>query len=188
MWRMFAAAALIAMCAQSAFAQEEFGGHIVDLVFKVVDLRFQVEDLGGKTQVIAGKVEALQVKETATETRIELPADILFDFDKYDIRPGAAAALKQAADILRERAKGAVRIEGHTDSKGVHSYNQTLSDRRAVSVQKWLIGHEGLKKMKFVALGFAETRPVAPNTKPDGSDDSDGRQKNRRVEIVFGKQ
>lgn len=187
MWRWIVAAGVIAICAQSALAQEQIGGQTVDLVFQIVDLRFKVEDLGGKVQGLAGRVETLQVKETATETRIELPADILFDFDKYDIRPRAAAALKQAADILRQRAKGRVRIEGHTDSKGSHSYNQTLSERRAASVQKWLVGHEGLKNLKFVALGFAETHPVAPNAKPDGSDDPDGRQKNRRVEIVFGK-
>jgi len=156
------------------------GGSAQELPGEVVDLIYRVEDLGGK-------VQALQVKQTATETRIELPADILFDFDKYDIRPSAADALKQVGGILRERAKGVVRIEGHTDSKGTPAYNQTLSEKRADAVRRWLAEREGLTTLKFKIDGLAATRPVVPNTKPDGSDDPDGRQKNRRVEIVFGR-
>jgi len=91
-----------------------------------------------------------------------------------------------AAALLRERAKGVVRIEGHTDSKGNPPYNQKLSERRADSVRLWLVEREGLSNMKFATQGFGATRPKVPNTKPDGSDDPDGRQTNRRVEIVFG--
>jgi len=78
---------------------------------KVLDLIFTIKDLGGK-------VQDLQIKETKTEIRIALAADVLFDFDKADIRPDAQGALKQAADIIREKARGTVRIEGHTDAKG----------------------------------------------------------------------
>ncbi len=78
---------------------------------KVLDLIFKVEDMGGK-------VQDLQVKETATEIHIELAADVLFDFDKANIKAQAAATLKQAASVIRDKAKGAVRIEGHTDAKG----------------------------------------------------------------------
>ena len=95
-------------------------GTVHDLKMPVLDLVFKVEDL-------AGKVQDLQLKETATEIRIELAADVLFDFDKANIRPQAEQALKQVATIIRERARGAVRIEGHTDSKGSDSYNQKLS-------------------------------------------------------------
>ena len=165
---------------QPGSSAQELPGKVVDLAGKAVDLIYRVEDLGGK-------VRALQVKQTATETRIELPADILFDFDKSDIRSSAADALKQVGGILRERAKGVVRIEGHTDSKGTPAYNQKLSERRADAVRQWLAEREGLTRLKFKIDGFAATRPVAPNTKPDGSDDPDGRQKNRRVEIVFGR-
>jgi outer membrane protein OmpA-like peptidoglycan-associated protein len=170
--RMAVALALL-MLANGSSSAQELPGEVIDLVYGV-------EDLGGR-------VQSLQIKETATETRIELPADILFDFDKFDIRPSAADALKQVGDMLRERAKGTVRIEGHTDSKGAPAYNQTLSERRAASVQSWLVEREGLKTLKFTPQGFAAQRPVAPNSKPDGSDDPEGRQKNRRVEIVFGR-
>jgi len=180
MWRLIAAAAVAATCAFSALAQEKMAGQVLNLVLPTANLVFKVEDMGGR-------VESLQVKQTATETRIELPADILFDFDKADIRATAAATLKQVGDIVREHAKGIVRIEGHTDSKGAPAYNQKLSERRAQSVQKWLAEREGLAKVKFATKGFAATKPAAPNAKPDGSDDPEGRQKNRRVEIVFGR-
>ena len=151
-----------------------------ELRTKVLDLVFRIEDLGGK-------VQDLQVKETGQEVRIELAADVLFDFDKADILPKAQAALKQAAGLIRDKAKGAVRIEGHTDSKGNDTYNQKLSERRAQSVKTWLTEKEGLSTAEFSIQGFGAKKPVAPNKKPDGSDDPEGRQKNRRVEIIFKK-
>ncbi len=187
MRRLIAAIAVGALCAASAYAQEQIAGKVLDLVFPIQTLVFKVENLGGKTESLVGQVQELQVKETATETRIELPADILFDFDKADIRPAAAAALKQAADVIRKGAKGTVRIEGHTDGKGKPDYNKKLSERRSASVQKWLADREGLKAIKFAVQGFGATKPVAPNANADGSDDPEGRQKNRRVEIVFGR-
>src|SRR5438046_10112936 len=158
-----------------------------DLNFAVEDLRFAVVDLGGKPVEMAGKTEALNVKETATEIRIELAADVLFDFDKADIRQDAASALHQVADVIRDKGRGrAVRIEGHTDAKGSDAYNEKLSERGSESVQQWLAQKEGLKG-RMATQGFSAKKPVAPNNKPDGSDDPEGRQKNRRVEIVLAK-
>jgi outer membrane protein OmpA-like peptidoglycan-associated protein len=152
---------------------------VVDVVFKVVDIAFKVESFGGQ-------VADLQVKETETEVRIELAADVLFEFDKATLLPKAEDTLKKAAEFVRQRAAGVVRIEGHTDAKGDDAYNQRLSERRADSVRQWFT-RNGLGDLRFSSRGLGETRPVAPNTKPDGADDPDGRQKNRRVEIVIGK-
>jgi outer membrane protein OmpA-like peptidoglycan-associated protein len=178
MWRLLGAILIGALAVSGALAQGQIGGRVIDLVFATEALVFKVEDLGG---LIIG------VKETETETRIQLPSDILFDFDKSDIRASAETALKQAADMIRKDARGTVVIEGHTDSKGTPVYNQRLSERRAQSVQKWLVERESLRGTRFAPKGFGSTRPVAPNTKPDGSDDPEGRQKNRRVEIVFSR-
>jgi len=176
---IFLALALFA-CAQFAAAQQS--NQVADpSKNKILDLVFRVDDLGGK-------VQDLQVKETGQEIRIELAADVLFDFDKADLRPAAQKTLHQAAGIIQDKAKGAVRIEGHTDSKGNDAYNQKLSERRAASVKAWFIDKEGLGKVQFTTQGFGAKKPVASNTKPDGSDDPDGRQKNRRVEIVLKKQ
>ncbi len=148
--------------------------------FKVVDIVFKIEDL-------ETKVSNLEVKETDTEIRIDVAADVLFDFDKSNILPKAEHTLREVAGVIRERGQGTIRIEGHTDSKGRHAYNQRLSRQRAESVTAWLRKQPGLAEFQFVAEGFGATKPVAPNTKPDGSDDQEGRQKNRRVEIIMRK-
>jgi outer membrane protein OmpA-like peptidoglycan-associated protein len=164
-------AALALLLAAPVFAAET---NPIGLKLTVVPLVFKV-------------VELNRVIESAKEVTIELPGDVLFDFDKSNIRPDAADALKQAAGILKARAKGPVRVEGHTDAKGNAAYNQKLSEARANAVKKWLMEKEGLSAMNFTTKGFGATKPTAPNTKPDGSDNPDGRQKNRRVALVFAK-
>jgi len=158
-----------------------------DLKYTVIDLKGGPEGTAGSASALAGRVEDLAVKETPTEVRMELNADLLFDFDKADIKPQAGDALKKVGDILREKARGPVRIEGYTDAKGSAAYNQRLSLKRAESVRRWLIDRAGLKSLSFVTRGGGASNPVAPNAKPDGSDNPEGRQKNRRVEIIVGK-
>ena len=179
LWLAYIGFAAFCLMAESGRAAEE-PEPVQNPKFQVLDMIYKVEDLGGK-------VLDLQVKETQTEIRIELAADVLFDFDKADIRPDAENALKQAAGIVREKAKRGVRVEGHTDAKGSAEYNQKLSERRANSVKNWLVQKEGLRNVRFSTAGFGAKNPVAPNTKPDGSDDPEGRQKNRRVEIIIVK-
>lgn len=152
---------------------------ILNLVYKSVDL-------GGQPEAIGGKVEALAIKETETEVRIELAGDILFDFDKTMLRPAAEPILTRVAEVIRKHGKPMVRIEGHTDSKGPDDYNLELSQRRADSVKDWLIANRATGGV-LTTKGLGETSPAVPNDKPDGSDDPDGRQKNRRVEIIVKK-
>lgn len=155
-------------------------GKVSNLQTTVKDLVLRVDDMGEK-------VQSLAVKESPVEVRIDLAADVLFDFDKAEILPKAQQTLAQAAQIIRERAKGAVRIEGYTDAKGSDSYNQKLSEQRALSVKAWFVNKEHLREVQFATQGFGAKNPVVPNNKPDGSDDPEGRQKNRRVEIIFRK-
>ena len=164
-------------------AQES--GKVAELQFRTTDLEFRVTDFAGKPVEIGGAVQDLQVKEIGNEVRIDLNADVLFDFDKADILPKAEDTLSKAAAIIKQRAKGTVMIAGHTDSKGGDAYNMALSERRASSVRDWLRTKGGLGSMQFDAKGFGAKQPVAPNQKPDGSDDPEGRQKNRRVEITI---
>jgi outer membrane protein OmpA-like peptidoglycan-associated protein len=72
------------------------------------------------------------------------------------------------------------------DSKGSHDYNVKLSQRRAETVKDWLV-QNGAIAGALTTKGFAETQPAAPNQNPDGSDSPEGRQKNRRVEIIVKK-
>jgi outer membrane protein OmpA-like peptidoglycan-associated protein len=128
------------------------------------------------------------VQESTKEVRLTLAADILFDFDKSTIRPDARAALDRVAQIIRSKSRGTIRIEGFTDARGAPAYNLHLSNARAESVENWMIEREALPNAQFMTRGFGATRFVAPNTRPDGSDDPAGRQKNRRVEIIIQKQ
>jgi outer membrane protein OmpA-like peptidoglycan-associated protein len=130
---------------------------------------------------------SLVTNETATTIEVTLPADILFDFDKADIRADAQGPLHEAAQLLRDKARGPVMIQGYTDALGNDGYNQRLSERRARAVEMWFVTREGLASVKFLTSGFGPRNPVAPNRKPDGSDNPEGRQLNRRVTLVIHK-
>ncbi len=125
--------------------------------------------------------------ETASTFEIVLPSDVLFDFDKADLRPEAQGALLELAQIIKSKSRWPVTIQGHTDALGRESYNQKLSERRASAVKAWLTTREGVPAKGLDAAGFGARNPVAPNRKPDGSDDPDGRQLNRRVTITIRK-
>jgi outer membrane protein OmpA-like peptidoglycan-associated protein len=159
----------------------------LDLIFKSLDLKFETEDLKGAIQEVKGKTQELEVKETETEIRIELSGDILFDFDKWNIRPEAEPILEKVAGVIKEYPNSSVLVEGYTDSKGSDSYNLRLSQRRADSVKDWLVKSGGINRQKMSTKGWGEEKHVAPNENPDGSDNPDGRQKNRRVEITVKK-
>lgn len=137
------------------------------------DIKASVQDL------VAAKRD-LGAQETDLEVRVELSADVLFDFDKADIRADAANALAQLATVIRAY-KGPVRLEGHTDGKGAAVYNQKLSERRAASVKQWLATREQIAPGRISTQGFGKSKPIASN------DTDSGRQKNRRVEAVISK-
>jgi OOP family OmpA-OmpF porin len=114
---------------------------------------------------------------------ITLDSALLFDFDKSEIRPDALKVISTVAQALKENNVPAATIEGHTDSIGAESYNQTLSEQRAQAVLDAL--KAGGVNTKLDAKGYGMTRPVAPNTTSDGNDNPGGRQLNRRVEIYI---
>jgi outer membrane protein OmpA-like peptidoglycan-associated protein len=116
------------------------------------------------------------------EERLRVGSDFLFDFDRADVRSEAGPTLDDIADRLAA-ARRNIMIEGHTDAKGSDAYNQALSERRAVAVRASLT-ERGLPLDRLNIRGYGKTHPVARNQYPDGSDDPDGRQKNRRVEVV----
>lgn len=136
--------------------------------------------LRDQTQGLLTELKARELPDQSIV--IDLPADILFDFDKADLRPDAFPALEKAAKLLASYPRAPLAVYGHTDAKGEDAYNDPLSLRRAEAVAAWLREKSG---RSAEVSGFGEKKPVAANSKPDGSDDPDGRQKNRRVEIVI---
>lgn len=145
----------------------------------------KILDILGITLGIEAVLKDLAAKVTDREIRIDLAADVLFDFDKYTLRPGANDSLKKVGQVASGYPDAPLAIEGHTDGKGAHAYNMTLSENRAGAVKKWLVENAGIKASRITTRGWGETKPVAPNQKPDGSDDPEGRQKNRRVELTL---
>lgn len=121
----------------------------------------------------------LDARRSGGDIVVDLPADVLFDFDKAVLRPDAEPALAKAAQLLGSYPTAIVTIAGHTDSKGDDAYNDALSERRAKAVADRL----STPSRQLDARGFGERQPVAANQRPDGADDPQGRQKNRRVEI-----
>ncbi|WEZ85749.1 OmpA family protein (plasmid) [Rhizobium sp. 32-5/1] len=115
---------------------------------------------------------------------VDLPSDILFDFDKADIRPDARPVLTKLANVLAAMKERRVSIIGHTDSKGSDDYNDRLSSRRAISVKTWL-SESGITS-EMTTEGKGERFPVAPNETAGGVDDPKGRQLNRRVQLIIG--
>ena len=113
----------------------------------------------------------------ANSLLITLDSGILFDVDKYDVRPEAERALASLATVLKEADVKAFEIDGHTDSDASDEYNQALSEKRANAVKDFLAS-QGLTS-EITIIGYGESRPVASNDTPEG------KQKNRRVEILI---
>jgi OOP family OmpA-OmpF porin len=102
--------------------------------------------------------------------------DVLFDFDKTNIKPEAAAILDRLVAFMNENKDRRVALSGHTDSIGTEKYNQGLSERRAASVKNYLV-KKGVDGSRVTSQGFGESKPIADNKTKEG------RAKNRRVEI-----
>lgn len=137
---------------------------------------------GGDTQRVLVELGAT---DTGGEIRLDLAGDVLFDFNSSAIRPDAAEQLAKVAFVIRQRAVGEVHLTGHTDSIGKEDYNIQLSRQRAAAVMSWLNEKEHIPANLMVGHGMGSKKPIAYNTLPDGTDNPEGRAKNRRVEFQF---
>lgn len=137
-------------------------------------------------EVIHEEGSSLTEEVSGLNIKINLAADQLFDFDKAILKPESQPELEKVFGQINGKTKAPVTIVGYTDSKGSDSYNNNLSLKRADAVKVWLM-EKGLKNPISTAGKGAED-PIAPNTNADGSDNPDGRAKNRRVEIKVSAQ
>ena len=113
----------------------------------------------------------------ANSLLITLDSGILFDVDKYNLRPEAEEVLKNLAIVLKEADIKVFEVDGHTDSDAGDKHNQVLSENRANAVKNFLTS-QGITA-EITIKGYGKTRPIASNDTPEG------KQKNRRVEIVI---
>lgn len=110
---------------------------------------------------------------------------MLFAFDSAKLSPDAADVLASVVTGLRDADAERVAVTGYTDAIGSTSYNQRLSERRAATVRDYLRDELDDLDIRYPVVGKGESQPVAANTKPDGSDNPDGRAKNRRVTVTY---
>jgi photosystem I P700 chlorophyll a apoprotein A2 len=163
----------------------EINGQTSEIQGKTTEIQGMTSGIQGATTGIQGVLLDLGAKVTALEVKIDLDADVLFDFDKYSLRPEATASLKKVGQVVQGYPNAPLLIEGHTDGMGTHAHNMKLSEDRAASVKNWLVQNYGIPASRITTQGWGESKPVAPNKNPDGSDNPAGRQKNRRVELTL---
>lgn len=130
-------------------------------------------------------IAQLGALETDDRIKLSLGSDVLFDFNSAAIQDAALARLAQVGELIRLRGRGQVLVVGHSDAIGDAAGNLALSRRRAQAVADWLQQHAAVDPARLRLEGRGERQPVAANTRPDGSDDPEGRARNRRVDILL---
>jgi outer membrane protein OmpA-like peptidoglycan-associated protein len=155
-----------------------------------IGLQFYVTPPGAKERIfllqdfnkdVLDSRRLLGVTEDDKAIHVRFGGEVLFDSGKYELKPEATASLTELATILHSDPGHPVVIEGHTDNVGTAASNQVLSQRRAESVKQWLVANGQIPPGCVATKGYGATRPVASNTT------TDGRQKNRRVEVSIQK-
>jgi outer membrane protein OmpA-like peptidoglycan-associated protein len=129
-----------------------------------------------RAQLLQQLNAVLQTRDSARGLIVNM-SDVLFDTGSSTLKPGAREKLAKISGILLAHPGLSMQIEGHTDSVGSDEFNQELSGRRADAVRDYL-AQEGVPASTMTARGFGKTQPVASNDTPEG------RQRNRRVELV----
>ena len=136
--------------------------------------------IGYRMEQQAKKLETVRGMENVTyneDTKeIDATMNILFDFDKADIRPSEKAKLDELARVFSDYPENIVIVEGHTDSKGSAAYNKRLSELRASRVAEYLRS-KNIDISSLTARGYGESQPVATN------ETAAGREQNRRVDL-----
>jgi len=156
----------------------EARGHQVDIArIEAEAARKREQEARAEASDLERQLKELQAKKTERGAVITL-GDVLFDFDRATLRDGAQQNLYRLVTFLNENSDREVLIEGHTDSVGSESYNLDLSQRRAQSVRDFLASN-GVAASRMAVRGFGKSRPLASN------ESDEGRQQNRRVEVVI---
>ena len=135
-------------------------------------------DLVRSEPEVATPAPAVEPAPAPQITEVTLTADTYFDFDKYNLKPEGRAALDELVAQMGDlNAVANVNVVGHTDSIGAPEYNQGLSERRAATVESYLI-EKGVPADRINAIGKGESDPIASNSTREG------RAQNRRVEVT----
>jgi len=145
-------------------------------VAEAARLRAETEQQELRASLLKQFNAVLETKDTPRGLVVKM-GDVLFDTGRFDLRPAAREALAKLSGIVLSHPGLKLEIEGHTDSLGSIEFNQELSEKRAESVHSYLM-EQGVPGEAATARGFGKAVPVASNNT------SEGRQMNRRIEIV----
>ncbi len=124
---------------------------------------------------------SISLKEKRKDVSFKLD-NILYDFNSANLRNESIPQLEILLQLLKDNPSIVIELGSHTDSKGKEAYNMNLSQQRAQSVVDWLV-QRGISRNRLVAKGYGESTPLVPNTNPDGTDNPENRQINRRTEF-----
>ncbi len=127
-------------------------------------------------------LDTILVLDKIEINKIFVLENIYYNFNKADIREDAAKELDKLVQLLIDNPEIKIELGSHTDSIDDDAYNIQLSQRRANSAVNYIVQH-GISPDRIVAKGYGESKPIARNTNPDGTDNPDGRQRNRRTEF-----
>lgn len=108
--------------------------------------------------------------------------NIYYEYNHFNINSDAAKELDKLVDLLKDNPEIKIELSSHTDSIATEEYNLWLSQKRAESAVNYIVQH-GIAPDRLVAKGYGESKPIARNTNPDGTDNPEGRAKNRRTEF-----
>jgi len=140
-------------------------------------------DVSKLTELVTNiTLDTLMVLDRLEKNKVFVLKNIYFGYDSANIRPQSAQELDKLVDVLNDNPEIKIEMSSHTDSIGTVESNINLSQRRAAASVNYLI-KKGIAPERLVAKGYGESKPIARNTNPDGSDNPDGRQKNRRTEF-----
>jgi len=181
-------AGVVALCLTAGVSAQKFTSPDAPATERAAQealTRAKILDIVGVARDVSSLVRDLDGRMTEFGIEIDVPADVLFDFDKHELRPEAVGQLSKIGALIGEHKGAPIEVTGHTDGRGSDAHNVPLSLRRANSVKAWLVANGRVPAEQITTFGFGKVKPIAPNTKPDGSDDPDGRQKNRRVQILI---
>jgi outer membrane protein OmpA-like peptidoglycan-associated protein/tetratricopeptide (TPR) repeat protein len=160
-------------------------GRVLEAAKRLIDGKYRYMRLGGDKNVITLINELDEVIQIANDDSFVI-SKIFYDYKSSEVNEASAKELDKLVIILLKNKGIGIELFSHTDSIGSDEYNFRLSHERAQKARQYVIS-KGINSNKITAKGMGEKQPVAPNTNPDGTDNPEGRAKNRRTDFKIVK-
>ena len=156
-------------------------GKVLEAAKRLIDGKYRYERLAKEQNVITLINELDEVIKISDHDKF-IVSKIFYDYKSTDLNETSAKELDKLILILQKNKGIGIELTSHTDSIGSDDYNMKLSHKRAQKARQYIIS-KGINSNKITAKGLGERDPVAPNSNPDGTDNVEGRARNRRTEF-----